>query len=519
MFSGLSIYSLFGILIFLPLGYFIYRGHQWAMISAMLFWSGEKFYQIYAGLQNSATYHYFWFGLIWWAIYMRAFYLAFKVEKARRKMCEIRRDTLPAEDKISANFIPKSETQKLSSTAESLDDFYAQAWDEINDQNKTPEKALWAKSFAIAQGDEKKAQAKYIELRVAQLHYENNQREIMTATNDDAAMEKICREANAQAVEEARRRATYPISEVTQQKEEFIALLKSTVNENKLETISNEDLLEICKRARSIDDSSKKLDMELSRAINTLLEEIKKRGLSQDSKPQEIYTYKNSFLKQRNVVGISKWVYAITIPIIVIVIALLVNGFYEREMTAENWLNKEKTLWKGGKCTDPKKAIEYLNNAIELKPDYAEAFGLRGLIYDTVLGQYHQAIKDYSEAIRLHPDYDSLNYNRGLAYSRLGLYRQAIEDFNEAIRIEPYVAEAYFCRGNGYLKLGQYQRASEDFNEAINLKQDYVDAYNNRGVAYFSQFNNELGCRDAQKVCELGDCKFLEAAKSKGLCR
>jgi hypothetical protein len=54
------------------------------------------------------------------------------------------------------------------------------------------------------------------------------------------------------------------------------------------------------------------------------------------------------------------------------------------EMAAD-WLDKTNALWdaSGGKFTDPKKAIEYLNNAIKLKPDYVEAYNNTGgvLIY------------------------------------------------------------------------------------------------------------------------------------------
>ena len=31
--------------------------------------------------------------------------------------------------------------------------------------------------------------------------------------------------------------------------------------------------------------------------------------------------------------------------------------------------------------------------------------------------------------------------------------------------------------------------------------------------------HRHLGCRDAQKACELGDCKIAELAKGKGECR
>jgi len=69
------------------------------------------------------------------------------------------------------------------------------------------------------------------------------------------------------------------------QDEEFIALLKSTVKENRFDIIPDNDLIEICKRARKINDSINIMDIELSETIFTLLEEIKKRGLPQVSNP------------------------------------------------------------------------------------------------------------------------------------------------------------------------------------------------------------------------------------------
>jgi hypothetical protein len=59
----------------------------------------------------------------------------------------------------------------------------------------------------------------------------------------------------------------------------------------------------------------------------------------------------------------------------------------------------------------------------------------------------------------------------------------------------------------------------EDYNQTIRLKPDFVGAYGLRGVDYLQQGNKELGCRDAQKACELGDCKLFEIAKRKGDCR
>jgi len=146
--------------------------------------------------------------------------------------------------------------------------------------------------------------------------------------------------------------------------------------------------------------------------------------------------------------------------------------------------NNALSLCSSGKCTDPQKAIEYLNEAIKLKPDYAEAYN-----------------------------------NRGNIYNSLGQYQRAIEDLDEAIRLKPDFAMTYNNRGANYNNLGQYQRAIEDFNETIRLKPDNAEAYHNRGNAYFIQGNKLLGCSDAQKACELGNCKLLEWAKDKRSCR
>jgi lipoprotein NlpI len=47
--------------------------------------------------------------------------------------------------------------------------------------------------------------------------------------------------------------------------------------------------------------------------------------------------------------------------------------------------------------------------------DVAERYYNRGIAYDE-LGQHQRAIEDYTEAIRLEPDYDAAYNNRGIAY-------------------------------------------------------------------------------------------------------
>ena len=175
------------------------------------------------------------------------------------------------------------------------------------------------------------------------------------------------------------------------------------------------------------------------------------------------------------------------------------------------------------------RAIEDCNEAIRLrkprwglmkfllKSDFAEAYLNRGFAYNN-LGQHQRAIEDYSEAIRLKPDYADAYNNRGGAYTQLGQHQRAIEDYNQAIRLKPDYFQPYSNLGIAYNALGQYQLTIQNCNEAIRLKPDYADAYYLRGNAYLWQGNNNLGCRDAQKACELGNCKLQEWVKTNGKC-
>jgi hypothetical protein len=74
--------------IFLVLAAFVYLGHRWAMIAAMIVWTLEKGVQIAAAIY-AHQYVIPFTALIWWTIYMHVFYFAFRVETARRETPDV----------------------------------------------------------------------------------------------------------------------------------------------------------------------------------------------------------------------------------------------------------------------------------------------------------------------------------------------------------------------------------------------------------------------------------------------
>lgn len=120
--------------------------------------------------------------------------------------------------------------------------------------------------------------------------------------------------------------------------------------------------------------------------------------------------------------------------IVAAVLVLTVLCSTGMSITAEDWVKKLDALWDGKKYTNPKKAIECLNNIIKLKPDEAVAYYNRGVVYNE-LGQNQNAIKDYNQAIRLKPDLTQAYINRAVVYLNQGNKKQGCLDAQKACKM------------------------------------------------------------------------------------
>ena len=147
-------------------------------------------------------------------------------------------------------------------------------------------------------------------------------------------------------------------------------------------------------------------------------------------------------------------------------------------------------------------AIADYNQAIKLKPDYADAYINRGNS-KRKSGDYQGAIADYNQAITLNPDDDLAYNNRGFVKNELKDYQGAIADYNEAIKFNRNYASAYYNRGFSKYDLKDYQGVIADYNQAIKLKPDYAAAFNNRGLSYQALNNRENAINDFRQAVKL----------------
>ena len=87
-------------------------------------------------------------------------------------------------------------------------------------------------------------------------------------------------------------------------------------------------------------------------------------------------------------------------------------------------------------------AVQAFDRAIDLKPDFAEAFSNRGNALKE-LGQMQHAVASYDNAIQLNPDFADAWFNRGNALKDLGKLGQAIESYNKTLKLAPDFAPAH----------------------------------------------------------------------------
>ncbi len=143
----------------------------------------------------------------------------------------------------------------------------------------------------------------------------------------------------------------------------------------------------------------------------------------------------------------------------------------------------------------------------------AGAFFARGSIKSS-LGRHEEAISDANEAIRLKPNFAEVYLLRGLSNENLGRHEEAISDLNETIRLKPNDAQAYLFRGLSNGNWGKDEAAISDLNEAIRLKPNDAQAYYLRGTVKANLNKIEEAKADYQTALKIAEQQGNETLKT-----
>jgi len=177
----------------------------------------------------------------------------------------------------------------------------------------------------------------------------------------------------------------------------------------------------------------------------------------------------------------------------------------------DDYHKRANDLYYKGKYEEALAAYE---KAIELKPDYAEAWDNKGVTLGK-LGRNEKALEAHEKAIELKPDYTEAWDNKGVTLGKLGRNEKALEAHEKAIELKPDDAEAWYNKGVTLGKLGRHDEALAAYDKAIELKPDYAKAWFNRACSYTSKGNKGNALSDLKKAAELDPSSKEKAKKDK----
>ncbi len=123
-------------------------------------------------------------------------------------------------------------------------------------------------------------------------------------------------------------------------------------------------------------------------------------------------------------------------------------------------------------------------------PNNPQSYMLSGKMAESN-GDWATALKEFSRAIELNPNYSLAYERRSNAYAGLKEDDKAMSDLNKAIELDPNNGSAYLDRGNFYDKLKKYPQAIADFSEADKLKQTCAKTYRGIMLSTIAKENNE----------------------------
>lgn len=137
--------------------------------------------------------------------------------------------------------------------------------------------------------------------------------------------------------------------------------------------------------------------------------------------------------------------------------------------------------------------------------DMANVYYKRGLNYRDE-SKYDDAIKDFTRAIRLKPDWVWPLVARGHTYAWSKKYDLAIADQEAAVKIEPS-GITYSGRGAVLMEAGELDRALADLSKAVELDPKRFYGYRNRANLYMKMARFKDALADYDKAIEIGTQK------------
>jgi Flp pilus assembly protein TadD len=157
---------------------------------------------------------------------------------------------------------------------------------------------------------------------------------------------------------------------------------------------------------------------------------------------------------------------------------------------------------KGG---DHKKAIEQLDGALKIYPEYIAAINEKG-VQHMRLKQMDKAAEAFSAALKIAPDAFTPRLNYGVLLVQTKNYPKAVDELYKALKKDSTSAIGHLYIGRALVNLGSYADAEKFLHLAIkfgNEKDETVEAHRYLGAVYIEKKSNEMAARELETYLTL----------------
>jgi len=202
------------------------------------------------------------------------------------------------------------------------------------------------------------------------------------------------------------------------------------------------------------------------------------------------------------------------------------HGNSEKVQTsAVYWFYKGKNLLENKQNGE---ALNCFDKSIELDPNFADAFGIKGITLskigdefanamqlDNAKSAYKNANESFDKALNIKNNDASIWSNKGYVLNRLGLYDESIRACDRAIAEQPDALQAWENKGYALCKSRQYKKAADAFDKALQINPNDIKFSYYKAKALISDHQYQAAIDQLDKVLQI-DSALVKAWISRG---
>ena len=156
-----------------------------------------------------------------------------------------------------------------------------------------------------------------------------------------------------------------------------------------------------------------------------------------------------------------------------------------------------------------RKALRYVEQALELKPNYDHAWSLKSRICEA-LGEMDKALECAKKAAEYNVGDPELWLALGNVLSRMGRTKEEMACYDRAIDLNKKFIQAWTNKGVALHSLGRYKEAMECHDRVLELDTSNTHALNNKGAA-LRKLGDEKGALKMYEMALEIDPDFVDA--------